>query len=86
MSSYLAWTLHRIISINHTPCHYGNLVAMATGVKPLLFTPERVKKGCYCLHPERVKMGQGSRWAFVIYPLKESEWEKVQDGLLLFTP
>ena len=25
-------------------------------------------------------------WAFVIYPLKESKWEKVRDGLLLFTP
>ena len=30
-------------------------------------------------------MGQGSRWAFVIYPQTESKCEKVQDGLLLFT-
>ena len=37
--------------------------------------------GCWCLHPERVKMGQGSRWASVIYSLKKSKW-----GLLLFTP
>ena len=29
----------------------------------------------------RVKMGKGSRWASVIYPLKKSKW-----GLLLFTP
>ena len=62
--------------------------------------PERVKMGCCCLHPDRVKltvnskketssrvkMGQGSRWAFVIYPLKEPNWAKGQDGLLLFTP
>ena len=76
MSSYLVWTLLGMISINHTPCHYGNLVAMATRLKPLLFTPERVKMGCYCLHPERVKMGQGSRRASVSYPLKESKWER----------
>ena len=43
-------------------------------------------------------MGQGSRWASVIYPLKksrwaadvyilkESKWAKGQGGLLLFTP
>ena len=56
--------------------------------------PERVKMGCCCLPPERVKltmnskketssrvkMGQGSRWAFVIYPLKESKWAKGQNG------
>ena len=53
--------------------------------------PERVKIGCCCLPPDRVKltvnskkeinsgvkMGQGSRWAFVIYPLKESKWAAV---------
>ena len=26
---------------------------------------------------QRVKMGQGSRWASVIYPLKESKWASV---------
>ena len=31
-------------------------------------------------------MGQGSRWASVIYPLKESKWGKNHYGLLLFTP
>ena len=44
--------------------------------------------GCCCLPPDRVKlavnskketnsrvkMGKGSRWASVIYPLKESKW------------
>ena len=34
----------------------------------------------------RVKMGQGSRWASVIYPLKESKWGRGHYGLLLFTP
>ena len=34
----------------------------------------------------RVKMGQGSRWASVIYPLKESKWGKDHYRLLLFTP
>ena len=47
---------------------------------------ERVRMDCYCLPPEkvkltvhtkketnsRVKMGQGSRWAAVVYPLTES--------------
>ena len=33
----------------------------------------------------RVKMGQGSRWDSVIYPLKESKWGKGHYGLLLFT-
>ena len=55
----------------------------------------KVIMGCCCLPPDRlklavnrkketnsrVKMGKGSRWASVIYPLKKSEW-----GLLLFTP
>ena len=36
MSSHFVWTLLRMISINHTPCHYGDLVSMATRVKPLL--------------------------------------------------
>ena len=31
-------------------------------------------------------MGQGSRWAFVIYHLKESKWGEGHYGLLLFTP
>ena len=31
-------------------------------------------------------MGQGSRWASVIYPLKESKMGKGHYGLLLFTP
>ena len=31
-------------------------------------------------------MGQGSRWASVIYTLKESKWGKGHYGLLLFTP
>ena len=37
---------------------------------------------------QRVKMGQGSHWASVIYPqpLKESKWGKDHYGLLLFTP
>ena len=30
-------------------------------------------------------MIQGPMWASVIYPQTESKWEKVQDGLLLFT-
>ena len=34
----------------------------------------------------RVKMGQGSRYASVIYPLKESKRGKGHYGLLLFTP
>ena len=34
----------------------------------------------------RVKMGQGSRWASVIYSLKESKWGKRHYGLLFFTP
>ena len=57
--------------------------------------------GCWCSHSERVKMGQGSRWASVTYFLtvnskketnsrvkmgKESKWAKSQDGLPLFTP
>ena len=33
-----------------------------------------------------VKMGQRSRWASVIYLLKESKWGKGHYGLLLFTP
>ena len=57
--------------------------------------PERVKMGCCRLPPDRVKltvdskkeiksmvkMGQGSRWASVIYPLKESKW-----GFCCLTP
>ena len=57
----------------------------------LLLPPERVKMGCCFLPPDRVKlavkskketssrvkMGQGSRWASVIYPLKESKWAAV---------
>ena len=39
----------------------------------------RVKMG-------RVKMGQGSRLASVIYPLKESKWDKSHYELLLFIP
>ena len=35
---------------------------------------------------ERVKMGQGLRWASVIYLLKESKWDKGHYELLLFTP
>ena len=34
----------------------------------------------------RVKMGQESRWASVIYSLKESKWDKCHFELLLFTP
>ena len=33
-----------------------------------------------------VKMSQRSRWASVIYPLKESKWGKDHYVLLLFTP
>ena len=50
----------------------------------------KVLMGCCCLPPDRVKlavnskketnsrvkMGQGSRWASVIYSLKESKWGK----------
>ena len=35
---------------------------------------------------DRVKMGPESRWASVIYPLKESIWDKGHYELLLFTP
>ena len=56
--------------------------------------------GCCCLPPDRVKltvnskketnsrvkMGKESRWASVIYPLKESKWDKGHYELLLFTP
>ena len=35
---------------------------------------------------QRVKMGQESRSASVIYPLKESKWDKGHYELLLFTP
>ena len=101
MSSHLAWTLLRMISINHTPCHYGNLVSMATRVKPLLFTPWKSQDGLLMFtssseqqernkqqgqNGQRVKMGQESRWAFVTYPLKESKWDKGHYELLLFTP
>ena len=51
----------------------------------------KVIMGCCCLPHDRVKlavnskketngrvkMGKGSRWASVIYPLKESEWAAV---------
>ena len=45
MSSHLAWTLLRMVSINHTPCLYGNLVSVATRVKLLLFTPWKSQDG-----------------------------------------
>ena len=60
----------------------------------LLFTPSQSQTSCeqqernkqQGLNEERVKMGQGSRWASVIYPLKESKMGKGHYGLLLFTP
>ena len=51
-----------------------------------LCTKYEVKMGCYCLNPERVKMGQGSRWASVIYPLKESKWERFKMGCCCLPP
>ena len=52
------------------------------------FPPERVKLTVNSKKEtnSRVKMGQGSRWASVIYPLKESKWGKGNYWLLLFTP
>ena len=46
--------------------------------------PERVKLTVNTKKEtnSRVKMGQESKWASVIYPLKESKWAKGQDGLL----
>ena len=60
-----------------------------------LIVNSKVKMGCCCLPPDRmkltvnskketnsrVKMGKGSRWTSVIYPMKKSKC-----GLLLFTP
>ena len=50
--------------------------------------PERVKLTVNSKKEtnSRVKMGQGSRWASVIYPLKETKWGKGHYGLLLFIP
>ena len=51
------------------------------------FPPERVKLTVNTKKEtnSRVKMGQESKWASVIYPLKESKWAKGQDGLTSFT-
>ena len=53
--------------------HYG----------PLLFTPWQSETSSEQQEKtnSRVKMGKGSRWASVIYPLKKSKW-----GLLQFNP
>ena len=50
--------------------------------------PDRVKQAVNSKKESnsRVKMFQGSRWASVIYPLKESKWGKYHYGPLLFTP
>ena len=49
----------------------------------LLFTPWQSETSSEQQEKQSsmVKMGKGSRWASVIYPLKKSKW-----GLLLFTP
>ena len=61
--------------------------------------PERVKRTVNTKKEtnSRVKVGQETKWAqsqngprvkmdFCYYPLKESNWAKGQDELLLFTP
>ena len=67
MSSHLVWTLLRMISINHTPCHYGNLVYVATRVKPLLFIPlkeSRWAADVYILNESKWAKGQGGLLLF----------------------
>ena len=74
-----------MISINHTLCHYGNLVSMATRVKPLKESKSAAdvyilkeskwakgQGGLLLFTPRQSQNGKGSRWAAVVYPLTES--------------
>ena len=42
--------------------------------------------GCYCLHPDRVKMGQRSRWTSVIYPWKSQNGKGFKMGCCCLLP
>ena len=87
------------------PSHSGEIesvMPISSSAESKLFTPERVEVTMNSKNETngRVKIGQGSRWATVVYALKSrtnsehQERNKLhgqnglsgQDGLLLFTP
>ena len=54
----------------------------------LLLPPERVKMGCCCLPPDRVKLTMNNKKEANsrIKMVQESKWTKDQDGLVSFAP
>ena len=67
-----------MISINHTPCHCGNLVSMATRVKLLLFTPRKSQDGLLMFISRKTQNGPRLKVGFFYLPPDIVKKGKVQ--------